>query len=222
MNKTKRILFIFGMGEFADILFEKLKYDNVEIEGFTVDREYARCNEYAGKKVIPFEDIDSLYPSGQIGFYLGVIGKHNMFAYRKQVFDRICSCGYIPCNYISPQAGVYTDEIGLGNVIMENVVIEKHCKIGDGNIIWPNVVLPHHNKVGSFNNLSPSASFSGYAEVGNQCFIGNNAVLNNHAIVHDCALVGAGAFVQHELVEEAVLVANRSYVLEGRKSYEFK
>lgn len=222
MTKKRCISLIFGIGEFAEILFEKLKYDNIHVDGFTVDKEYVLKDKYLGKTVFPFEEIDQNFSFAEKKIYIGAIGKHNMFQTRKNIYERISECGYQPCNYISPYAKVFTEDIGFGNIIMENVVIEKHCKVGNGNIIWPNVVLPHHNKVGSFNNISPSASFSGYSQIGDQCFIGNNAVLNNHAIVHDFALIGAGAFVQKEVEEEAVLVANRSYILEGRKGYDFK
>lgn len=145
-----------------------------------------------------------------------------MFQTRKMLFNHLIEKQYHLPNYISSSAKVFSKEVGIGNIIMENVVIEKHCVIGNGNIIWPNVVLPHHNKIGNFNNLSPSVSFSGYSEVGNQCFIGNNASFNNHIKIHDMALVGAGVFVTKDLDREKVLVSERSYILEGRKSYEFK
>lgn len=217
----KNELLIFGTGDFADILAGKLENDGKRITGYTINREWKKNETYRGKPLWAFEDIEDNIRPTECDIYIGVIGK-GMFQFREEIYRKLSKKHYNLPNYISSSAKVFSENIGNGNIIMENVVIEKHCILGNGNIIWPNVVMPHHNKVGNFNNLSPSVSFSGYSEVGNRCFIGNNASLNNHVKVYDMALVGAGVFVSKCLQKESVLVSERSYVLEGRKSYEFK
>lgn len=217
----KNKILIYGIGDFADILSEKLKEDSVEISGYIVNAEYFKEKSYRGKPVYIFEELCKHFQPENTSVYIGVIGKQ-MLKFRKDIFEILQRDGYYLPNYIAPSASVHTTEVGQGNIIMENVVVESHCSIGDGNIIWPNVVMPHHNRVGDFNNLSPSVSFSGYSVVGDRCFIGNNACLNNHVKVSNCALVGAGVFVAKNLGEEQVLVSERSYVLKGKKSYEFK
>lgn len=220
MSREKKNI-VFGTGDFADILTVKLEEAGIHVWGYTVDREWITASEYNARPLFAFEELNQRVKPAECNIYIGIIGKH-MFQLRESIYHTICDQGYIAPNFISPRACVLTKNIGLGNIIMENVVIEAHCHVGHGNIIWPNVVLPHHNTVGNFNNLSPSVSFSGYSKIGNRCFIGNNASLNNHVTVANRALVGAGVFVQRDLGEEEVLVAERSYVLSGRKSYEFK
>ncbi|MCM1054517.1 MAG: hypothetical protein NC394_03245 [Bacteroides sp.] len=212
---------IFGNGDFADILSEKLESQGINIYGYTVNQKWLESESYHEKTVIAFEELDNEIDPAECNIYIGVIGKH-MFQLREQICQLIIDKGYKLPNFISKSAQVLTKHIGYGNIIMENAVIEAHCKIGNGNIIWPNVVLPHHNEIGDFNNLSPSVSFSGYAKIGNRCFIGNNACLNNRVMIKDRALVGAGVFVQHDLGNEEVLVSAKSYVLPNKKSYDFK
>lgn len=217
----KNNVLIFGIGDFADILSEKLKEASVEISGYIVNAKYFKEDNYCEKPVYIFEELGMHFQPENTSVYIGVIGKQ-MLKFRKDIFGILQKYGYHLPNYIAPSASVHTMEIGQGNIIMENVVVESHCSIGNGNIIWPNVVMPHHNRVGDFNNLSPSVSFSGYSEVGDRCFVGNNSCLNNHIKVSNYALVGAGVFVARDLAEEQVLVSERSYVLKGKKSYEFK
>lgn len=213
---------ILGIGDFADILTGKIEENGAdEVWGYAVNKQYITSDSYNQRKLIPFEDIENYVLAGECRIYLGVIGKR-MFEDRERLFYELRQKGYRVENFISPTAAVKTEVIGQGNIIMENAVIEKHCKIGNGNIIWPNVVLPHHNAIGDFNNLSPSVSFSGYARIGNRCFIGNNACLNNHVSIQNCALVGGGVFVAKDLDEYQVLVSSRSYVLEGKISTDFK
>lgn len=213
---------ILGIGDFADILTGKIEENATDkVWGYVVSRQYMTGNSYNQRRVIPFEELEDYLSVEECRIYLGVIGK-KMFQDRKRLFYELQKKGYYIENFISSSARVKTRDIGQGNIIMENVAVEKHCKIGNGNIIWPNVVLPHHNVIGDFNNLSPSVSFSGYARIGNRCFIGNNACLNNHVFVRDCALVGAGVFVAKDLEEYKVLVSSRSYVLKDKVSTDFK
>lgn len=213
---------IFGTGDFADILCQKMLADGYKVDGFTINQKFIMGKSFVDLPVLAYERLRECFPEDDIQLYLAVIGKRSMFQQREDVYHAVKQDGYAVKNYISSKAIVSTSQIGDGNIIMENVVIEQHCRLGNGNIIWPNVVLPHHNTVGSFNNLSPSASFSGYASVGNHCFIGNNACLNNHVQVNDRALIGAGVFAAKDVPSEAVLVSQRAYLLEGRKSWEFK
>ncbi|MBO4458965.1 MAG: hypothetical protein J5802_14760 [Butyrivibrio sp.] len=213
---------IFGVGDFADILFQKLIDVGIEVDAFCIDEKYYKDISCKTQRPLVFYEDIKKQCIDDVGIYIGVIGKNCMFELRKNVFERISRDGYRILNFIDPSAIVRTSNIGLGNIIMENVVVEAHCSIGDGNIIWPNVVMPHHNTIGSFNNISPSVSLSGYSSVGNQCFIGNNACLNNHIHVFDKGLVGAGVFVRTDLEADSVLVSPQSYILDGRKSWEFK
>lgn len=220
MSEEKRNI-IFGTGDFADILTGKLEEAGIHVWGYTVNREWVTGSKCNVRPLLAFEELDQHVEPAECSIYIGVIGKH-MLQVRESIYYMLRGQGYAMPNFISPRGCVLTKSIGEGNIIMENVVVEAHCRIGHGNILWPNVVLPHHNTVGDFNNLSPSVSFSGYSKIGSRCFIGNNASLNNHVRVADRALVGAGVFVHRDLGEEEVLVAERSYVLSGRKSYEFK
>ena len=217
-----RKIIIYGEGAYGKIFFyEAERYGTIDIEAFTVDAAYMRNEKECGLPVVPFEQVENIYSPKQ--YDMLVLCGYTVMRNRKRMYERAKEKGYRLINYISPHAMLETEiKMGDNNIIMSNAVVGFDGVMGNGNIIWPNVVLPHHNKIGNFNNLSPSVSFSGYSEVGNQCFIGNNASFNNHIKIHDMALVGAGVFVTKDLDREKVLVSERSYILEGRKSYEFK
>lgn len=211
---------IYGLGEFSDIIYNKIKKENIIIDGFCVDKKYYKKN--IKKRDMQIYFYEELNKNEEVEFYIAVIGKNSMFEERKMVFEKLLSDNFKILNFISSYAIVETNNIGIGNIIMENTYIDETTKIGDGNIIWQNVVMPHHNIVGSFNNISPSVSFSGYSVVDNQCFLGNNSSLNNGVHIEDKSLIGAEVFAAHDVYKESVLVSERAYILKNRKSWEFK
>ena len=219
----KKEIVVFGTGDFADIVSfvaeQKLGW---RIIAYTVSKGLVEDGsaEYNGRPLVPFDRLEKLYKPENVELVIGMIGK-NMFDQRSGVFDLIRGKGYYIPNIIDPDARVDTENIGSGNVILAHTSIEAHCSIGSGNIIWQNVVLPHHNRLGSFNNLAPSVSLSGYSEIGNHCFVGNNVCIKNRTAVGDYAYIGAGAYVSGPVEPYSVLVPHPSYVLEGKRSYDF-
>lgn len=57
MEKQREII-IFGIGDFADILVEKLKDDGKHIFAYTVNQKWLRDSEYKGKPLWAFEELD--------------------------------------------------------------------------------------------------------------------------------------------------------------------
>lgn len=219
--KLEKDLIMFGTGDFSEvvsyIIEEKM---GLSIHAYVINECYMKQKELRGKKVIPFEEVETMYPPEQYCMVLGFIGK-KMFEQRSDLFSEIKGKGYELPNIIDTTASVDTENIGEGNIILQNVSIEHHCKIGMGNIIWQNVVMPHHNIVGDFNNLAPSVSLSGYSEIGSHCFVGNNSCVKNHVKIHSYAYIGAGSYASKDVADNKVLVPNRSYYLEGKTGFDF-
>lgn len=221
MGKIKKGIIMFGLGDFADVVSYVIENKMGEhIQAYTLNECYVSQREVKGKEVVPFEHLQEIYSPEDYCIVLGFIGK-KMFDQRSAVFSQIKEKGYELPNIIHTKAAIDSENIGEGNIILQNVSIEHHCKIGSGNIIWPNVVMPHHNIVGDFNNLAPSVSFSGYSSVGDHCFIGNNTCINNHVHIHSYAYIGAGAYVAKNVEKNRVLVPNRSYYLENKTGFDF-
>lgn len=211
---------IFGMTNLADILFEYLKKDQIDIEAFVVNREYQTENIHFSKPVICFEDIQHFFSPELYSVYL-CLGYHNMNDSRKRIFHEIKSKGYSLANYKHASSVVMTEDMGEGNIILDGVSIGPFTKIGDGNIFYSNAVIAHHALVGNFNYFSISASLAGNTRIGNNCFMGNNATTKDGIIIGNYSLIGAGAYVHDNIVGNTVIVPERSIVLETHSSKDF-
>ncbi len=209
---------IYGMGDFADIVYDLITRDmGRDVAAFCVDDEYCDgMEEYKGYPLTPSSQLMEMYPPNKVVIAMGLIGKQ-MFVPRSKIYELLCENGYVLENVYAKGIEL-PEEIGNGNIIMKNVSFGYGVKLGNANIIWQGVVFPHHNQVGNLNNFGPTFSLSGYAKVGNHCYLGNNATVKNHTCVADYTFVGAGAYISKDTKEYQVVVPNRSYVLEGKRS----
>lgn len=216
----KRII-IYGIGDFADIVYYYIKrYLPYEVVGFTLDRKYKISEEHQGLKVVPFDEIETVFKSDTHEIVIGVIGEH-MFDERATLIEKCREKQYRLPNIICQKELIEAEALGEGNIFLPNVVVGPFSKIGDANIFWPGCVIPHHNLIGNFNHLAPSVTLSGNTKITNHCFIGNNVTLNNKVEVKEYTFVGAGSYVYQDTEPYSVIVPERSKVLPSRSSMEF-
>ena len=210
-------LVIFSPKDFGRLLkFYIDTDDSRKVVAFTANKEYLNQDEFCGLNVIPFEELDKLYPPEENDILIGV-GNSNMNDNRKKIFEMCKNKGYGIANYIHSSSIVYTDDMGEGNIVLERSIIYPFTKIGDGNLFWDNVLITHDCEVGNFNTFSGSTA-CGYVKIGNNCFFGRNSILKEHIKVDDYTLVGAGSFVDFDTREQDVIVPPKSYVLMNKKS----
>ncbi|WP_026507054.1 acetyltransferase [Butyrivibrio sp. MC2013] len=207
-------LVIVGTGDFAAIVYQMIQRNNGAVRAFCVDDEYydPKAPLFMGERVIPTSRMIEICPQGECGAVLGFIGSP-MFDIRREKFSHLLEMGYEFPNIIDCDTD-YLEEIGHGNIIMQNVSIGYDSHIGDCNIVWPGAVFPHNNHIGSFSNIAPNATFCGYASIGDHCYIGAGSVLKNRITVADRTFVGAAAYVRHDTESGQTIVPPRSYILE--------
>ena len=59
-------LIIIGDGETAELAYEYFTHDSAhEVVAFSVEREYLKKAELFGLPVVPFEEIEKLFPPGE-------------------------------------------------------------------------------------------------------------------------------------------------------------
>jgi sugar O-acyltransferase (sialic acid O-acetyltransferase NeuD family) len=70
--------------------------------------------------------------------------------------------------------------IGIGNIIMHNVILSSNLTIGNFNIFNSYTGIGHDTCIGNFNTFNPRVSISGNVFIGNQNTFGlNSSVLQN-------------------------------------------
>ena len=218
----KKII-IFGISDFADQIFRYNKIEKTfDIEAFTVDREYCSVSEYCGIPVIPFDVAAAKYSPEDVEFLIA-IGYQRMNDIRKNTFEKIKKLGFKTASFVHPSAIILTENIGEGNIILEGTVIGLDCCIGNCNIFKASTHISHDTTIGDFNYFSVSTSVAGEVVIRNNCFFGNNSTTNDKISIASYTLVGAGAYIAHDVKEEyGVYVPARTIRLENKTSRDMK
>lgn len=192
MKKT----LIFGINRFAELLSEYMEEDGIPVAGFLVDKKYKPDQEmFCGKPIYITEHMEQEVPADNYNVILA-LGYHKMNTIRQMKYLELKEKGYEIIGYRHPTALIQADQIGEGNIFLENVTIGKHVRIGKGNVFYPCAHVAHHTQVEDFNFFAISCSVAGSVRINSNCFFGNNCTLKNGIIVHDYTLVGAGCYLQ--------------------------
>lgn len=214
-------IIIFGNRDFARLLKYYLESDDSrKVTAFTVNEKYIDEKEKCGLPVCPFEIIEEEYSPDKYEILIA-IGNSRMNDVRKQVFYDIKEKGYGVASYIHSSCNIHSQDIGEGNIMLENCLVYPYSKIGCGNLMWDHVVINHDCEVGNFNTFAGYSDMCGYVHIGNNCFFGQRCVLNNYMEVADYTLVGAVAYAKGKTKPYDVVVPARSVILEHKKSTDF-
>lgn len=213
---------VFGNTYYSEMLSEYLEeYAEIEVVAYTVHREYIEGSICAGKRVVAFENIEQEFPPENHSM-LVALGHKQMNTLREEVFSEVRKKGYVLQSFIHPDAKVYTQQIGQGNIFLESVNISKHVQIGDGNIFWNGCNISHHSVIGNYNFFAPSVATGGKTVIKNNCFIGINATIKGGITVEDYTLIGAGAYLAKSSEKYDVFVHGKRNRLENKISLEMK
>lgn len=134
-------------------------------------------------------EMEKFFP--EYKFLLVTIGNN---ALREKLYKEAGAVGYIFPNiihssaYISPYAS-----IGIGCVILNNVVVQNNSKIGDGCILNPGVEAHHDSTIGNYGLIYTNSVVRSLTHVGDRVWIGSTATISTNAIVPDDTIIEDGA-----------------------------
>jgi sugar O-acyltransferase (sialic acid O-acetyltransferase NeuD family) len=175
-----------------------------EVVAFTVKRNEIRVNEFLGLPVVPFEEIESLYPPETFKLFIAVYF-NRVNKVRKQIYEESKAKGYELASFISTKAIVWPElAIGENCMICDGANVRPFTKIGNDTFIMPNAVVGHDAIIGEHCYLAISAVMLAGSTVNAQCVIGANAtILNGVTIANEC-VIGAGAVINSNTKEKGV------------------
>lgn len=116
---------------------------------------------------------------------------------RVNLFNRLRNLEFNLPTIYSPRAYISKhSNIGLGNVIMHNAIVNSNVTIGDNCIINTNSLIEHGCTIGNHSHISTNAVINGNSLIGNSCFIGSSSVTIEGIKVKDNSFVKAGSIVK--------------------------
>ena len=187
---------IFGLGELAEITFYFFTHEsNYEVEAFTVDKEFLIKPEFMGLPVVPFEEVEDIFPPNKYMMFIA-IGYNRVNNIRKEKFYKAKNKGYKLVTYIHSSSTIAKNvEIGENCFIFEDNTIQPFVKIGDNCIIWSGNHIGHHSMIEPHCFITSHVVISGGCKIGEGTFLGVNATLRDHISIGKQNVIGAGAII---------------------------
>ena len=212
---------VFGNGQMASLCYMYLSHDSpYEVAAFTVDRKYIKEDTLLGFPVVPFEEIESMYPPDEYRMSV-FISYRKLNKLRAEKYAQAKAKGYQLISYISSKATTWPGlVVGDNSFICENssigpfVQIENNVFIGSGSVIGHNTVIKDHCFIG------PHATILGSCTIEPYCLIGASSTIRDGGITigKEC-LIGAGALIFKDTKERGVYIG-RSAELVSKSSTE--
>lgn len=204
MNKV----IIYGAGSYGKVFFHEAdKYGAIEIEAFTVDNAYMKNEKECGLQVVPFEDVDKIYPPAE--YDMLVVCGYSVMRNRRKMYEKAKKKGYKLVNYISPHAMLETEvKMGENNIIMANAFIGFDGEMGNGNIIRQNIYLGHNFCMGDHSIISSGCTIGGGCTIGDLIFFGIGVTSRSYVKYGSESLIGIGSNVVKDIEPYATYCGN--------------
>ena len=99
-------------------------------------------------------------------------------------------------------------EIGFGNFIARQAMVNSLAKIGDFCILNTGCIVEHECKIENGVHIAPGAVLAGNVSVGTCSFIGANSVIKQGIKIGSNVIIGAGTVVINDVEDNKIVVGN--------------
>lgn len=208
LEKTRSVV-LFGNGDFAAATAAFLDHDSeFEVVAFTVDRDFITEPTLLGRPVVPFEEIEALFPPDTHGMLI-TLGYRRVNRLRAERCAQAKAKGYPLINYVDSNASLgYGLQIGENCRITGNAVIEPFVRIGNNVHIGDGCHIGHHTVIDDHCFLAAHVAVSGCVTIGPYSFLGTNATVRNGITIARESVIGAGAVVLADTKEKGIYMGN--------------
>jgi len=198
-------LVIYGTGliaEVADFYFGK--DSPFEVVAFTNGREFIKETSFRDRPVVPFEEVEGLYPPAEHAIFVA-LGYAKTNKIRRARVDEAKNKGYACASYLSSHALWFGETHGENCFILENNVIQPFVTIGSNVTLWSGNHIGHHSRIGDNCFISSHVVVSGACDLGPNCFLGVNATIQDNVKLGAFVVVSPGAIVKRDCEERSVV-----------------
>ena len=205
---------LFGDGSVGRLAHFYLAHDSpLEVAAFTVDDADIKSGSLRGLPIVPFEDVQTLYPPGDFSMFISV-GYALINKFRESKYDAAKDLGYDLISYISSKATVWPDtSIGDNCFIMEHTVIQPFVTIGNNVMMWSGCQINHESVIQDHCFLSSQVVVAGFTTIEPNCFLGLNATIRNGITVARECVIGAGCVIMTNTQPREVYAGHRGQLL---------
>lgn len=117
------------------------------------------------------------------------------------------------CNFVHPSVMLSKSaKIGLGNVLLANVVVNCNAVIGDFNTVNSGTLLGHDIVVGNNNYFAGQVCVGSGLSIGNENFFGLNTSIRNGITIGNNNVVGMASNITKNVENNCVLYGNPAII----------
>jgi sugar O-acyltransferase (sialic acid O-acetyltransferase NeuD family) len=212
-------LVILGSGVTARLAHYYFTRDSEHtVAAFTVDREYLTDDSFLGLPLIDFAEVAERYPAERCRMFVA-LGYARMNKLRAAKYYEARELGYELVSYVSSKCTFLTDHpVGDNCFILEDNTIQPFVKIGNDVTLWSGNHIGHDAVIEDHCFLTSHVVVSGFTHIKRYCFLGVNATLRNAITIAPETLIGAGAIIMRDTVEQGVYLPERARLFEKKSS----
>lgn len=212
-------LVIFGAGVIARMAHYYFTRDSEhDVVAFTVDQQYRPSDTFLDLPLLPFEEITDSYSPAEYKMFVG-LGYARMNKAREEKYHHAKAKGYELVSYVSSRCSFLTDHPAGDNCfILEDNTIQPFVKIGNNVTLWSGNHVGHDAVIEDHCFLTSHVVVSGFTRIGHHSFLGVNATLRNDITIAPETLIGAGAIIMKDTVEQGVYLPERARLFEKKSS----
>lgn len=195
MTKTKKLV-IFGDKAYAEIVYEYFTHDSeYEVVAFTVEQAYLKNTTFCGLPVVPFEEIEKLYPASEYEMHVAIV-----YGQLNRIREKICLAAkdknYTLATYISSRAFTWHNvKIGENCFIFEDNTLQPFVEIKNNVVLWSGNHIGHSSVIEDNCFISSHVVISGFCRIEKNCFMGVNSTVGNHVTVGNHSWISPGAMI---------------------------
>ncbi len=163
LKKESRPLFLYGMGNGAEKIYDYLKSKDIEIKGIVASDGFVRGQNFLGFQVISISEAERLYGGLCLIICFGLEGEKSRFLYDLAKKHRIVSPnlpvfgdGCCDFDFISQNAESFdkvyscladdeSKEIFL-SLVKYNITGDIHCLLGNNGFLAPEIFYSHNKR----------------------------------------------------------------------------
>ncbi|HEX6852989.1 MAG TPA: acetyltransferase [Candidatus Polarisedimenticolaceae bacterium] len=116
-------------------------------------------------------------------------------------------------NFVHPSVDLDLTEIGTGNYLQEQVIVQAGAKIGNNSSVHIAALVAHEVTIGHSVFVAHAVSLSGEVVVEDGVFIGTNATVVPRVRIGRWSTIGAGSVVLKDVPPYSVAVGNPAKIL---------
>jgi sugar O-acyltransferase (sialic acid O-acetyltransferase NeuD family) len=218
-------LVIFGSSEIATLAKYYFEHDSeYDVVAFTVDDDFIQGTEELDIPLIPFSQVNNLYPPDEHEMFVG-LSYSGLNQLREKKYHQAKAAGYILASYVCSKSVFWQDlDIGDNCFILENQTIQPTVKIGNNVMIWSGNHIGHGSIIGDHTYVSSHVVISGHCRIGQRCFVGVNSTLRDFLEVEDDCFIAMQAAVVRNMAFGSVCIGQSGdiYLADDRRAKAIK